>query len=115
MDNEYLKQQLQKMDNKTSLEDLQKYINEMIEIRGFTNETPQDVMLLLTEEIGELAKEVRKTTHIKMDVAKSKVLDLEGEIADVFMYLLSMCRVMNIDLLEAFKKKEEKNCKRVWK
>ena len=115
MDNEYLKQQLQKMDNKTSLEDLQKYINEMIEIRGFTNETPQDVMLLLTEEIGELAKEVRKTTHIKMDVTKSKELDLEGEIADVFMYLLSMCRVMKVDLLEALKNKEERNCKREWK
>ena len=92
-----------------------KYVDEMIEIRGFTNETPQDVMLLLTEEIGELAKEVRKTTDIKMDVTKSKELDLEGEIADVFMYLLSMCRVMNVDLLEAFKKKEEKNCERVWK
>ena len=50
-----------------------------------------------------------------MDVTKSKELDLEGEIADVFMYLLSMCRVMNVDLLEAFKKKEEKNCERVWK
>lgn len=115
MDNEYLKQQLQKMDEKTTLKDLQKYINEMIEIRGFSNETPQDVMLLLTEEIGELAKEVRKTTHIKMDVSKSRTLDAEGEIADVFMYLLSMCRVMNIDLLEAFINKEERNCKREWK
>lgn len=115
MDNEYLKQQLQKMDEKTTLKDLQKYVNEMIEIRGFSNETPQDVMLLLTEEIGELAKEVRKTTHIKMDVSKSRTLDVEGEIADVFMYLLSMCRVMNIDLLEAFKDKEERNCKREWK
>lgn len=115
MDNEYLKQQLKKMDEKTTLKDLQKYINEMIEIRGFSDETPQDVMLLLTEEIGELAKEVRKTTHIKMDVSKSKTLDVEGEIADVFMYLLSMCRVMNIDLLEAFKDKEERNCKREWK
>lgn len=115
MDNEYLKLQLQKMNNKTSLEDIQKYVNEMIEIRGFTNETPQDVMLLLTEEIGELAKEVRKTTHIKMDVAKSRKLDVEGEIADVFMYLLSMCRVMNINLLDAFKNKEERNCDREWK
>lgn len=115
MDNEYLKQQLQKMDEKTTLKDLQKYINEMIEIRGFSKETPQDVMLLLTEEIGELAKEVRKTTHIKMDVSKSRTIDVEGEIADVFMYLLSMCRVMNINLLEAFKDKEERNCKREWK
>ena len=42
-------------------------------------------------------------------------LDVEGEIADVFIYILSMCRVMNVNLIEAFKNKEERNCKREWK
>lgn len=115
MNNQYLKEQLSKINENTSLKDLQKYVNDMIEIRGFNEETPQDIMLLLTEEIGELAKEIRKTTSIKMDINKRKELDVEGEIADVFMYILSMCRVMNINLVEAFKNKENKNCEREWR
>ncbi len=67
--------------------------------------------------MGELAKEVRKLRKYKIDINKkeNRELDLEGEIADIFIYLLSMCRVTNINLLEAFKNKEEKNCKREWK
>lgn len=67
--------------------------------------------------MGELAKEVRKLRKYKIDINKkeNKELDLEGEIADIFIYLISMCRVTNINLLEAFKNKEEKNCKREWK
>lgn len=109
-----LEEELRGFNEKTSLKDIQKYINRMIEERGFNKETPQDVMLLLTEEVGELAKEIRKTTKIKMDTNKTRETDVSGEIADVFMYVLSMCRVMNIDLLEALKEKEERNFKRTW-
>lgn len=112
MNNNYLKEQLSKLNENTTLKDLQKYVNDMIEIRGFSKETPQDVMLLLTEEVGELAKEIRKSRKYYLDTNKNNELDVEGEIADVFIYILSMCRVMNVNLLEAFKNKEEKNCKR---
>lgn len=115
MNNDYLKEQLSKLNENTTLKDLQKYVNDMIEIRGFSKETPQDVMLLLTEEVGELAKEIRKSRKYYLNTNKNNELDVEGEIADVFIYILSMCRVMNVNLLEAFKNKEEKNCKREWK
>ena len=115
MNNNYLKEQLSKLNENTTLKDLQKYVNDMIEIRGFSKETPQDVMLLLTEEVGELAKEIRKSRKYYLDTNKNNELDVEGEIADVFIYILSMCRVMNVNLLETFKNKEEKNCKREWK
>lgn len=115
MNNNYLKEQLSKLNENTTLKDLQKYVNDMIEIRGFSKETPQDVMLLLAEEVGELAKEIRKSRKYYLDTNKNNELDVEGEIADVFIYILSMCRVMNVNLLEAFKNKEEKNCKREWK
>lgn len=72
-------------------------------------------MLLLTEEIGELAKEVRKLEDLKLDVNKPNDRDIEGEIADVFIYILSMCEALNIDMLSAFKEKEEKNSNREWK
>lgn len=110
-----LEEELKKLNDQSSLKDIQIYMNKMIEERGFDKETPQDVMLLLTEEVGELAKEIRKTTQIKMDVNKSRTTDVSGEIVDVFMYILAMCRVMNVDLLEALKEKEERNLKRTWK
>lgn len=113
-DNEYLKDQLLKMNEDTSLKTLQEYSNEMEDIRGFKNDVYK-TMLYLTEELGELAKEVRKSEKLYLDEAKSKEVDIEGEVADVFMYLLSLCRIENINLLDAFKNKELKNCERVWK
>ena len=110
-----LEEELSKLNKKSSLSDIQEYINKMIEERGFDKETKQDVMLLLTEEIGELAKEVRKSTNIKMDEKQSRQEKLSDEIADVFMYVLAMCRVANVDLLEALVEKEKKNLNRTWK
>jgi len=50
-----------------------------------------------------------------MDINKINDYDITGEITDVFNYLLSLCRVLDIDLLEAFKEKEKRNCERTWK
>ena len=41
--------------------------------------------------------------------------DIEEEIADVFIVLVSICNRLNINLYDAIKKKEEKNIKRQWK
>ena len=114
-DNNYLEDKLNKMNETTTLTVFEEYIKEMIEIRGFSNETPQDVMLLMVEEVGELAKAVRKTTHIKQDANKSNDYDITGEITDVFNYLLALCKTLDINLIEAFKEKEKRNCKRIWK
>jgi len=57
-DNKYLENKLEQMDSNTSLSEIQKYINDMVEIRGFSDETLQDIMLLMIEEVGELAKAV---------------------------------------------------------
>lgn len=110
-----LEEELSRLDERSSISDIQSYINKMIEERGFEKQTKQDVMLLLTEEVGELAKEVRKSTNIKIDITESRQENLSDEIADVFTHILSMCRVANIDLLKAFIDKENKNLKRTWK
>ena len=36
------------------------------------------------------------------------------KIADVFIVLLSICDILNIDLLKVFLDKEEENIKRIW-
>ena len=110
-----LNKELSKLNQSSSINDVQEYINKMIEERRFSNETKQDVMLLLTEEIGELAKEVRKSTNIKLDENDSRKENLSDEIADVFMYILAMCRVSNVNLLDVLIEKEKKNMNRTWK
>ena len=114
-DNSYLKNLIENMDENTSLKQLQTYVDEMVNVRGFAEETPQDCLLLLTEELGELAKEVRKSsTNIKNDTDKENTKNLNGEIGDVLMMLLALCRTLDVDLLQAFKEKELVNCNRSW-
>ena len=115
MKKEELLEKFKKLDKNSSVRELQEYTKNMIKTRGFENETPQDVLLLLTEELGELAKEVRKSTHIKMDSNQTRTQNLDKEIADVFNYVLAMCVATDIDLFEAFKAKEEINFNREWK
>jgi len=112
---EVLREKLDTLNANSSLKELQEYVNDMIKVRGFSDETLKDLMILLTEETGELAREVRKLSHMKTDVLSQSTMDIEGEIADIFIYLLSICRNLNIDLFEAFKAKEERNSNRVWK
>lgn len=110
-----LKEEFEKLTKESSLKELQEYTKKMIKFRGFDNETPQDIMLLLTEELGELAKEIRKSTNIKMDIKQTRTQNLDKEIADVFNYIMALCVATNIDLFEAFKNKEEINFNREWK
>lgn len=87
----------------------------MMEVNDFDT-VPLELFCYLTEEVGELAKEIRKTEkNMDMDIKKEYKSCLKHEIADVFIYLLEICNSYNIDLLEAFKDKEKINLDRVWK
>jgi NTP pyrophosphatase (non-canonical NTP hydrolase) len=101
------------MKNKT-LKELQKYYAEKSKERGFDKETAQDTLLLMMEEMGELARAIRKNAGIKTD-DKSKVYAIEEELADIFIYLLHISNILKLDLEESFWKKEEENKKRIWK
>lgn len=105
------------LNEKNSLNEIQSYIREIIRIRGFSEQRVQDKMLLLLEETGELAKAIRKTLpEASIDYEKiENYTDIEEEIADVFIVLVSICNRLNINLYDAIKKKEEKNIKRQWR
>lgn len=85
----------------------------MCKERGFDHETLQDIFILLSEEVGELARVVRKFSGIKTEVAARKY-DAPDELADLLIYILHIANNMNIDLETAFRDKEEKNKKRSW-
>lgn len=115
MEKDELKIELDKLSKKSSVEELQKYIKDMIATRKFKTSLLER-MCLLTEEIGELAKEVRKTdNNLLVDANKEYSSNLENEMADVFICLMGMYELLDIDLVQALKNKEEQNFKREWK
>ena len=105
------------LNSNNTLEEVQKYIKQVIKIRGFENQEIEKTMLLLIEEVGELAKSIRKNaTDMSIDNDKINHYDtIESEIADVFIVLNSICNKLNIDLYTALKNKEQENIKRTWK
>ena len=107
---------LKKLSKESSVNEIQTYIKKIVEIRGFNKEKSSDKILLLVEEVGELAKAIRKNeSNLGIDKTKEyNYSSIESEIADVFIVLLSICDVLNIDLFKAFLDKEEENIKRTW-
>ena len=105
-----------KLNPNNTVQEVQKYIEEVIEIRGFANQEIEKTMLLLLEEVGELAKSIRKNaTNMGIDSNKINNYDtIESEVADVFIVLTSVCNKLGIDLFKAIKDKEEENIKRTW-
>jgi len=95
------------------LQDYQHYVAEMVVERGFDNSI-LETFLRMTEEVGEMAKAIRKQEGLSVDDNSHKP-ELEHEIADVFIYLLDICNHYDIDLEKAFRDKEEINKQRVWK
>lgn len=104
------------LNEQNSLRDVQKYVNKVNEIRGFNNQEVTKTMLLLTEEVGELAKAIRKNaTDIKIDINKQFNYDtIESEVVDVFYVLSCVCNKLNIDIFDCIKEKERKNINREW-
>ena len=69
---------------------------------------------MLIEEVGELAKAVRKAVGGKMDVSKPDP-NAGEEAADVLWMLMCICNSLGIDLETAFRAKQEKNKLRTWR
>ena len=106
---------LESINERSSVVVLQQYIHDMVVRRGFDKETPHDVLLLMVEEVGELAKAVRKYSGLKSDEErKGRYPALEGELADVFIYLLDLANLLDISLFRALHEKEQENEKRSW-
>ena len=107
---------LNKLSKESSINEIQNYIKKIMEIRGFNKEKSSEKILLLIEEVGELAKAIRKNES-KLGIDKTKEYNyssIESEIADVFIVLLSICDVLNINLFRAFLEKEKENIQRIW-
>jgi NTP pyrophosphatase (non-canonical NTP hydrolase) len=97
-----------------SLRDLQGYVNEVCQERGWTKDTPSEKFMLFVEEVGELAKAMRKAAGLYEEQAKQRQMSLEEEFADVLSYLLDLANRYEVDLEAAFRAKEQVNQSRIW-
>lgn len=100
--------------NNPALKDIQSYVAELEQERGFTDNTVLQNCLQLGEEVGELFKAIRKTEKMKVD-ANSDTKHIDEELADIVIFLCSIANRYNIDIEQAFREKEEHNKTRTWK
>lgn len=96
-----------------TLHDVQRYIAQMEEERGFAGRSAVDQCLLLGEEMGELFKAVRK--HERLPVGSTSIVGtVDEELADVLIFVCAVANRYGIDLAEALRRKEAHNEQRVW-
>lgn len=94
------------------LRGLQHYYERAAARRGWSGESMQDTLLLLTEEMGELARAIRKSTGLSRD-GDWQGQDVAEELADVQLYLVHLANAAGIDLANAVTDKEVINQQRV--
>lgn len=97
-----------------TLNDLQRYLALVCQERGWTKDSPSEKFVLFIEEVGELAKAMRKAAGLYEERTKQRDMSLEEEFADVLSYLLDLANCFQVDLEQAFRVKEQINQSREW-
>ena len=96
-----------------TIHDLQKRIADEREKRGFVTD-PVKLAVLLIEEIGEIASELKR--HWSKNYDGIRADRLEEEIADAFVILAALANQFDIDIEEAVENKFfDKDGRREWK
>ena len=101
----------QRLRPRSSLSSVQEYYRRIAAQRGFEKETAHDCFVLLVEEVGELARALRKRERLVRHQASDKQ-DESLELADILLYVVHMANILGIDLSEAVRTKEEINLAR---
>ncbi|HEY1085168.1 MAG TPA: MazG nucleotide pyrophosphohydrolase domain-containing protein [Candidatus Saccharimonadales bacterium] len=94
---------------------IQEHLKKLCSEKGWDKNSISEVFLLLNEEVGELARAIRKQTGFKGEMKDKTKENLEEELADVFSYVLEIANRFDIDLASAYYKKQKINLDRTWK
>ena len=95
-----------------SLQSMQTEVDDYIQQFKTGYFSPLGQMARLTEEVGELAREVNHYYGEKQKKADEKPKTVSEELADVFFVLISMANSLEIDLTEVFEENMAKFNKR---
>ncbi|MBU3957665.1 MAG: hypothetical protein KKB25_01180 [Nanoarchaeota archaeon] len=90
-----------------TLKECQKIVRKFVEERNW-NSPPNDIVMHMLEELGEIAREILRMqgyggSHKKEDV------NFGEELGDMFYLLLKLSNTLNMDISQEFLKKLEKN------
>ena len=96
------------MDKKRSLYSMQQEVDEYIQQFKVGYFSPLAQLARLTEEVGELAREVNHTYGEKSKKASEPVNSVAEELGDVLFVTMIMANSLNIDLTDVFEKNMEK-------
>ncbi|MBW3015235.1 nucleotide pyrophosphohydrolase [Candidatus Woesearchaeota archaeon] len=91
---------------------IQEKLREFNEERNWIGLKPKELLIALMSEVGELADCYRWLSHEdveKLHIDPEKRKKVEEEIADIFIYLIHLCRESNIDIVKIIDEKIEKN------
>jgi NTP pyrophosphatase (non-canonical NTP hydrolase) len=91
----------------------QRYVRQVMQERGFDDETVSQKFMLLLEETGGFAQAARKNANLAQ-ATDTAAENLGDAAADVFAVLLDICNQLGLDLEKAFIKREHQNLKRNW-
>ena len=101
--------------NTGTIRHLQEYIAGKIKERGFKDETLQERLLLLTEELGELVNACRKITGMNVDQRREITNKVGEEVVDVLNMVFAVGIELGLDIEKEFFEKDEKIDKRIYK
>lgn len=87
---------------------LQDYVRRIVAERGFTRD-PNEIFILLVEEVGELAKEFK---HREYYPERFDARNLGHEIADILLYLMDAANAFDLDLMTLWREHERWNDER---
>ena len=100
---------------KETISHLQEYVGEKIKTRGFEDETLQERLLLLTEELGELVNACRKISGMNVDKDREIKNETGEEIVDVINLVFAVGIKLGLDIEKEFIAKEAIIDKRIYK
>lgn len=101
----------------STLADWQNYVARNVKARGWDKASDLEIFLLFSEEVGELAKALRRQRGLFVESGQERAQtrhNLEEELADVLNYLLDLANRLEVDLEQALLYKENRNRKRFW-
>ncbi len=97
------------------IKELQEHIAEKIKERGFEDESLHERLLLLTEELGELAKASRKISGMNVDQNREIKNEVGEEIADMINMVFAVGIKLGLDIEKEFIEKNKKIDERIYK
>ena len=90
------------------LEEIQKQVDEWAQQFKIPYWNPHEILARLTEETGELAREINHIYGPKKKKSTEELKEMEDEIADIIFTLCCLANSKNINLDEAFKRTMDK-------